>query len=318
MKNEKKNKIKMRTTASLRKHRIQVSAPGKLILFGEHAVVYGKQALATSLTDLRTFVTLSHHDHHHHHDDVNNAIDVNNDDDNNNNNGSFAIDAPSIGLHHFQIPLIRVKSLWREWCSTRGDGDGDDDTARLDNALLDRLYTLADELVPKEEEGERHGDEEMEGELRRSQRIVSVVCCLYLFLYLGKDVNEDDDIRMDVRTTFPIGAGLGSSAALCVCIAASMLIYHGLLSPIEEDSGDTAHTRFEMIMPSEGEVMGTKDSIGIMRDEESLSLINSWAFVLEQIIHGTPSGIDNAVGTFGGVLTMCRRDGEVHIQRVAK
>lgn len=37
---------------------ITVSAPGKLILFGEHAVVYGKMAISCSV-DNRTFVHLT-------------------------------------------------------------------------------------------------------------------------------------------------------------------------------------------------------------------------------------------------------------------
>jgi mevalonate kinase len=34
------------------------SAPGKAILFGEHAVVYGVTAIAAALSDLRIFVEI--------------------------------------------------------------------------------------------------------------------------------------------------------------------------------------------------------------------------------------------------------------------
>ncbi|CAN0499344.1 unnamed protein product, partial [Ectocarpus sp. 12 AP-2014] len=39
--------------------RVVTSAPGKVILFGEHAVVYGKTAVGAAVSDLRVVVTAS-------------------------------------------------------------------------------------------------------------------------------------------------------------------------------------------------------------------------------------------------------------------
>lgn len=33
--------------------------------------------------------------------------------------------------------------------------------------------------------------------------------------------------------------------------------------------------------------------------EENLELINKWAFQGERVIHGNPSGVDNAISTWG-------------------
>lgn len=78
-------------------------------------------------------------------------------------------------------------------------------------------------------------------------------------------------MKITVRSTLPIGAGLGSSAAYAVCLAA------GLLSL-------TNNTQYPSYSNSD------------------LQLINSWAFEAEKIMHGNPSGVDNSVSVFGGIL----------------
>ena len=67
-----------------------------------------------------------------------------------------------------------------------------------------------------------------------------------------------------VRSEIPIAAGLGSSAAICVATVAAV-----------------------------GELLG-----GDLSEQEICDL----AYEGEKVIHGTPSGVDNNISTFGGII----------------
>ena len=77
--------------------------------------------------------------------------------------------------------------------------------------------------------------------------------------------------NLKVRSMIPIAVGLGSSAAICVAtVAAVERLYEG----------------------------------GLKKEE-----ISQIAFEGETIIHGKPSGVDNNVSTFGGVMSYDREEG---------
>jgi len=89
---------------------------------------------------------------------------------------------------------------------------------------------------------------------------------------VGGHDSRGDGAHFEVQSTLPIGAGLGSSAAFATALAASLLLWRARRS---HGAPDTAVT---------GE------------------LINFWAFRSEQLVHGTPSGLDNYTSTFGRML----------------
>jgi len=81
----------------------------------------------------------------------------------------------------------------------------------------------------------------------------------------------DAGVNLVVRSMIPIAAGLGSSAAVCVATAAAV-----------------------------GELFD-----GNLSREE----ISNFAYEGEKVIHGTPSGVDNNVSAFGGLLKYERGSG---------
>ncbi|KAJ6762766.1 MEVALONATE KINASE [Salix purpurea] len=98
------------------------------------------------------------------------------------------------------------------------------------------------------------------------------------FLWLYTSILGFKPATVVVTSDLPLGAGLGSSAALCVAFSAALLA-----------CSDTVN----MDMKQEGwSVFG----------ESELELLNKWAFAGEKIIHGKPSGIDNTVSTYGNMI----------------
>ncbi|KAL4699177.1 hypothetical protein H8959_011834 [Pygathrix nigripes] len=207
-----------------------VSAPGKVILHGEHAVVHGKVALAVAL-NLRTFLRLQPH-----------------------GNGKVDLSLPNIG----------IKWAW--------------DVARLqllDTGFLEQgdVTTPTPELVEKLKEVAGLPDDCAVTES------LAVLAFLYLYLSICRKQRALPSLDIVVWSELPHGAGLGSSAAYSVCLAAALLtVCEEIPNPLKD--GDCVNR-------------WTK---------EDLELINKWAFQGERVIHGNPSGVDNAVSTWGGAL----------------
>ena len=78
------------------------------------------------------------------------------------------------------------------------------------------------------------------------------------------ELGIEENIKLKLSTTIPIGSGMGSSAAFCVATVRALAEFSGKKLGNEE--------------------------------------VNEFAYEGEKICHGTPSGIDNTIATFGGLV----------------
>ncbi|KAM9446937.1 mevalonate kinase [Clarias gariepinus] len=208
-----------------------ISAPGKSILHGEHAVVHGKVALAVSL-NLRTYLRLQ----------VTSTPEV-------------CLSLPNIQTFlRWDVPALKpLLSHCTGECRT---------PTELDDELVRKLREFV---------GVADGPTDTGG--------VAVLAFLYTYLCVFTRQEVLPGLKVCVWSELPTGAGLGSSAAYSVCVSAALLTARGTVSCPLTPSRDTARW-----------------------SDQELELINTWAFQGEKIIHGNPSGVDNAVGTWGGFL----------------
>lgn len=97
------------------------------------------------------------------------------------------------------------------------------------------------------------------------------------------EAGESWDVELALpRSSLPVGAGLGSSAALAVAAASALLECRALLT------GQGAAAAGEEVLEGSLRV--------------PLRLVNDWALAAETLFHGTPSGLDNTVACHGGLL----------------
>ncbi|XP_055919121.1 mevalonate kinase [Eupeodes corollae] len=209
--------------------KVKISSPGKVILHGEHSVVYKKPALA-AVVGVRTRLDL------------------------------FEVCDSSVCVFHlnslqcsFEIQISEINTFVESFIQQQGAaGLGKD-------LLLKRTREAVDAKFP----------DQSSVQVKTLHAIYYLLCgCLIT----SKNSALSSGSVLKISSELNIGAGLGSSASFGVCLATAFLILTKQISSQQYAS------------------------------EESLSLVSSWAFESERVMHGNPSGVDNTICTYGGIV----------------
>lgn len=223
--------------------KFQVNSPGKVILHGEHAVVYQKPALA-GVVGLGTKLQLRTQE----------SSQV----------ASFQLEALNctleIDLNEFNAFVANFRSKY--------PGEKLESTAKLMEEVRAEVAKQLERSV---------------GSTPKQQTQRAFISIYYLLagavLTAPKQAELSAGFHVQIDSELNLGAGLGSSASYGAALAAAFLI-----------------------------LTGHFDQSSYLQ-EENLALISHWAFESERVNHGTPSGVDNTVCTYGGILRFVKGQG---------
>ncbi|KAL9112391.1 MAG: hypothetical protein Q9227_003233 [Pyrenula ochraceoflavens] len=186
-----------------------VSAPGKVIVFGEHAVVYGKAAMAAAIS-LRSYLlvtTLSK------------------------SQRTVTLVFPDVGLDHTWV----IDDLpWNVFQSPSKK-----------KRYFDLVNTLDPELV---ESMKPHIANVSIDRPEQTRRIHQNAASAFLYLFLSLSSPKSSACIYTLRSTIPIAAGLGSSASVSVCLSAALLKQiHVLSGPHNDQPAEESELQLERI-----------------------------------------------------------------------
>lgn len=254
---------------------ISVSSPGKIILHGEHSVVYGKLAVAASL-GLRTKLTLVEGSDH----DQPNTI---------------KIELPALNLiHTYNLNDVQSNLLDKPLPLTKSSSNYNWEKPELINheELLHLIETFVDKTAGSYP-------------LNTHQKL-SLCSLFYLFTAIFGAVDISiKPFTVKLETDLTISSGSGSSASFAVTIAAAFIQYIRIKT-LEAQMKDISKRGYKS-----ARILSTDlNSL----DERELELVSKWAYAAEKIIHGTPSGIDNTICTYGSVVEFRKGAGAKLIQ----